>query len=276
MGDGVDGKGKFDPFSINGADGWYSLGNHRVRAINNQLAQQTFLPGWLRSVGPGWVNFGVESFMDEIAHSMGMNPLELRLSLLTGEGKNAGSAPNSVGGAKRLANVLRRVQAKSNWGTALGENEGMGVATGFGQERTMPTWTACVAKVRVDRDSGQVKVTDLFVEMDCGTVVHPDGAMAQAEGSLLWGLSMALHEGTSIVKGQVSSHNLNTYTPLRLPDVPALHIGFVDSTEFPVGLGEPGVTVVGPAIANAIYNAVGVRLRGLPIRPEAVKAALRA
>jgi CO/xanthine dehydrogenase Mo-binding subunit len=274
LGDGVDKNGKFDPFSINGADVWYTLDNHRVRAINNELAQRTFLPGWLRSVGPGWVNFGVESFMDEIAHSVGADPIAFRLSLLTGDGKNAGSAPNSVGGAKRLANVLQRVQAKSNWGGALEADEGLGVAIGFGQERTMPTWTACVARVSVDRNTGQVKVTNLYVELDCGTVVHPDGALAQAQGSVLWGLSMALHEGTSIQQGQVAGRNLNAYTPLRLAEVPQLHIGFVDSAEFPVGLGEPGVTVVAPAIANAIHAAVGVRLRSLPIQPEAVKAAL--
>ena len=140
----------------------------------------------------------------------------------------------------------------------------------------MPTWTACVARVRVDRASGTVTVSDLFLEFDCGTVVDPGGAMAQAQGSVLWGLSMALHEGTQIERGQVASRNLNSYTPLRMGDVPRLHIGFVDSTEFPVGLGEPGVTVVGPAIANAIFNAVGVRMRGLPIRASELRAALPA
>jgi len=275
LGDGVDGIGKFDPFSINGADFWYSLPNHRVRAINNELAQKTFLPGWLRSVGPGWINFGVESFMDELAHATSSDPIAFRLSLLDGGGKNAGSAPYSVGGAKRLANVLERVKAASGWGDNLAPNEGLGVAIGYGQERNMPTWTACVARVQVDRASGKVTVSDLYVEFDCGTVVHPDGALAQAQGSVLWGLSMALHEGTSIEKGQVSSRNLNTYSPLRLADVPELHINFVESSEFPVGLGEPGVTVVGPAVANAIYHAVGARVRSLPIRPEAVLAALK-
>ena len=276
MGKGVDGQGQFDPFSINGADHWYQLPNHRVRALNNELAQSTFLPGWLRSVGPGWVNFGVESFMDEVARASGRDPIEFRLSMLTAEGKNAGSAPNSVGGATRLAGVLQRVKEKSGWGGKLGKDEGLGVALGFGQERNMPTWTACVAKVKVDRATGKVTVSDLFLEFDCGTVVHPDGALAQAEGSSLWGLSMALHESAPIAKGQVTSHNLNAYTPLRMADVPNLHIGFAESTEFPVGLGEPGVTVVGPAVANAIFNAVGVRMRELPIRPEAVKAALKA
>ncbi|MEJ8569703.1 xanthine dehydrogenase family protein molybdopterin-binding subunit [Elongatibacter sediminis] len=276
MGEGVDGKGQFDPFSANGADHWYTVPNHRVRAINNDLAQRTFLPGWLRSVGPGWINFGVESFMDEVAHATGRDPIDFRLDLLDATGRNAGSAPNSVGGASRLANVLRRVREKSGWGGELAADEGLGVATGYGQERNMPTWIGCVARVRVDRESGVVKVSDIYLDFDCGTVVHPDGALAQAEGSALWGLSMALHEGTAIEKGQVAARNLDRYSPLRLADVPRLHIDFVDSTEFPVGLGEPAVSVVGPAVANAIFAAVGVRMRDLPIRPDAIKAALLA
>jgi isoquinoline 1-oxidoreductase beta subunit len=86
---------------------------------------------------------------------------------------------------------------------------------------------------------------------------------------------MALHEGTEFVNGQVRDTNLNTYMPLRIADVPDLDVSFVDSAEVPVGLGEPPTTVVGPAIGNAIHAAVGVRLRHIPISPEAVLAALR-
>jgi CO/xanthine dehydrogenase Mo-binding subunit len=172
--------------------------------------------------------------------------------------------------------VLRRVREKSGRGGELGPDEGLGVATGYGQECTMPTWIGCVAKVKVDRMSGKVQVTDLYLDFDCGTVVHPDGALAQAEGSALWGLSMALHEGTAIENGQVAARNLDRYTPLRLADVPRLHVDFVDSDAFPVGLGEPAVSVVGPAVANAIFDAIGVRLRDLPIQPEVVKAAVQA
>jgi CO/xanthine dehydrogenase Mo-binding subunit len=274
MGEGIDGAGKFDPFSANGADHWYSVPHHRVRVVSNELAQNTFLPGWLRAVGPGWINFGVESFMDEIAHHAGADPIDYRLSLLDAAGKNAGSSPNSVGGAARLANVLRKVRDRSGWGGELGADEGLGVATGFGQERNMPTWIGCVARVKVDRATGKVRVSDLWLNFDCGTVVDPDGALAQAEGSTLWGLSMALHEGTAFEAGQVAARNLDRYTPLRMGDVPELHIAFEDSSEFPVGLGEPAVSVVAAAVANAIYAAVGVRMRDLPIRPEAVKAAL--
>ncbi len=128
LADGVDGNGKFDTFSVSGGDHWYTLANHRVRALNNELAQRTFLPGWLRAVGPGWVGWGVESFMDELAEIAGKDPIEFRLEHLDASGKNAGKAPEAVGGASRLANVLRDVRDRSGWGRELPENEGMGVA----------------------------------------------------------------------------------------------------------------------------------------------------
>ncbi|MEQ9314929.1 MAG: molybdopterin cofactor-binding domain-containing protein, partial [Henriciella sp.] len=266
---------KYDPFAINGANHWYSVGPHRVRAIMNDLANETFRPGWLRSVGPGFTNWALESFMDEAAIALGKDPVEFRLAHLTGEGRQAGSAPNSVGGAKRQHEVLRLCAEKAGWGSDLPANTGIGVATSFGQERDMPTWVACAARVNVNRGSGQVKVEKLTLVADAGTIVDPGGAMAQMEGASLWGLSMALHEGTAFENGEVKDRNLNSYTPLRLQDTPELDISFVESTEVPVGLGEPATTVVAPAIANAIYQAVGARVRHIPITPDAVKTAMR-
>lgn len=264
----------FDPFAINGANHWYTVGAHRVRAVSNDLANETFRPGWLRSVGPGFTNWALESFMDEAAHKLGRDPVEFRLSLLDGAGANAGSAPNSVGGALRQAEVVRRCADKAGWGSALPAGTGLGLATSFGQERDMPTWVACCARVNVERTSGNVKVEKLTLVADAGTIVDPDGALAQMQGAALWGLSLALHEGTAFEQGQVKDTNLNTYRPLRLADVPELDISFVDSTEAPVGLGEPATTVVGPAIGNAIFNAVGARVRHIPITPAAVQAAI--
>jgi isoquinoline 1-oxidoreductase beta subunit len=155
------------------------------------------------------------------------------------------------------------------------KNTGLGLATTFGQERNMPTWVACVARVAVNPDSGVVKVERLTIVVDAGTIVDPGGALAQIEGGALWGLSMALHEGTEFVKGQVKDTNLDSYTPLRMGDEPELDIEFIDSAEVPTGLGEPGTTVVAPAIGNAIFAAVGARLRHLPIRPASMLQALR-
>jgi CO/xanthine dehydrogenase Mo-binding subunit len=194
--------------------------------------------------------------------------------LLTGTGRNAGSAPNSVGGAKRQAEVVRRAAERAQWGAALPQDTALGIATSFGQERDMPTWVACVARVHVDRNSGGVKVEKLTLVVDAGNIIDPDGARAQIEGGALWGLSLALHEGTEIVDGQVRDTNLDTYKPLRMADAPELDIHFVDSVEVPVGLGEPATTVVGPAISNAIFRAVGARLRHIPITPKAVRSAI--
>ena len=266
LADGIDGVGKFDTFSVSGADHWYTLPNHRVRAVNNGLAQSTFLPGWLRAVGPGWVGWGVESFLDEVAHALAVDPLAYRLSLLDGQGKNAGGEGSTVGGARRLRTVLEDVARRSEWGRQMPANEALGVAVGHGQERGMPTWVACVAHVAVSDDQQRVTVRKLWQSIDVGTVVNPSGAMAQAEGAALWGLSLALHEGATFAEGQVQQRNLDTYTPLRMADVPELDIAFIDSEAFPSGLGEPPLIPVAPAIGNAIFAATGKRVRDLPIR----------
>ena len=273
--EGKDG-GTIDPFSISGADHWYTFPNHRVRAINNTLAHDTFQPGWLRGVGPGWTAWGVECFMDEMAAIAGVDPVDYRLSMLDASGKNAGEAPHAVGGAKRLAHVLRVVRERAQWGRPLPARHGQGVAVTQGQERTMPTWVACVAEVSVDEETGRVEVHRLTLAIDCGTVVVPDGALAQAESAALWGVSLALHEGTRFEAGQVADRNLGSYTPLRMADVPELDIHFVESTAVPVGLGEPPMLPVAPAIGNAIFRASGARVRDLPIRDEDVLRAIAA
>ncbi|MBU1375490.1 MAG: molybdopterin-dependent oxidoreductase [Alphaproteobacteria bacterium] len=266
----------YDPFAISGANHWYNVGAQRVRAVQNDLANKTMRPGWLRSVGPGWTNWAVESFMDEAAAQAGVDPLAFRLKMLDATGRNAGSAPNAVGGAKRQAAVLKRLADKAGWGKPLPKNTGLGLATTFGQERDMPTWVACAARVSVDPATGAVKVEKLTLVADAGTIVHPDGALAQMEGAALWGMSLALLEGTTFENGEVKDTNLDSYTPLRMADVPDVEVEFIASTEAPVGLGEPATTVVGPAIGNAIFRAVGARVRDLPIRAAAVKAGMKA
>lgn len=274
MAKGIDDK-PFDTAGISGADHWYDMGAHKVRAIANPLASQTVRTGFLRSIAPGWTNFAVESFMDEAAHKLGVDPLDFRLAHLHPEGRNAGEAPHSVGGASRQAAVLARVAEISGYGSSdLGPDTAIGIASTYGQEREMPTWNGTAVQLRVDRESGEVEVQKLWMVIDCGTVIDPDGARAQCEGAALWGLSMALYEGTQIVDGQVDDRNLGSYTPLRMIDTPELHIELLESTQAPVGLGEPGVTGVAPAVANAIYNAVGVRLRHLPMTPDMISEAL--
>lgn len=264
----------YDPFAIAGADHWYSVGAQKVRAVSNDLAMATFRPGWLRSVGPGWTGWAVESFMDEAAHHAGKDPLQFRLDMLVAEGRNAGNNAISEGGAARQAVVLKKAADMIGWGAEQAQDTGLGIASTFGQERDMPTWVACAVQVHVDKSNGLVNVQKLVIAIDAGIIVDPNGAEAQCQGAALWGLSMALYEGTELLNGQYKDTNFDTYTPLRLGQTPEVQIEFIASKMPPSGLGEPAVTPVAPAIANAIYQAVGVRLRKIPMRPSELRSAL--
>jgi CO/xanthine dehydrogenase Mo-binding subunit len=138
----------------------------------------------------------------------------------------------------------------------------------------MPTFTACVAEVSVDKATGKFSVKKLTVVSDVGTPVNPDGVRSQMESATLWGLSLAIHESGTIKDGAITAGNYDAYTPLRMSQVPNLDISFIGEGHYPVGIGEPPTTVVAPAIANAIAAATGARVRSLPITPKKVKAAL--
>lgn len=264
----VDKKGRLDAFTVNGADHWYTVPNHTVRAILNKMAQEATPSGQLRAVAPGWTFWAVESAMDEMAHAAGRDPVEYRLSLLDGAGANAG-------GAERLANALRTAVGRSRYGTVkLPKGEGFGVACVSSQERASASWTACVAHVAVDKD-GDVTVKKLTVVSDIGTAVNLNGAEAQVEGAALWGMSLALFEKATMENGAIQQTNFDTYTPIRMSQMPELDVSIISNGQTATGTGEPATTVVGPAIANAIFNAVGARIRSLPITADAVKAAMK-
>jgi CO/xanthine dehydrogenase Mo-binding subunit len=265
----VDKKGALDAFTVNGADFFYSVPNHNVRAILNEMAQQATPSGQLRSVAPGWTFWAVESMIDELAHATGKDPAQFRIAMLDGAGDNAG-------GAQRLRNTLLAAMGLAGYGTrTLPKGEGMGVACVSSQERATASWTACVAHVAV-AGSGEVKVKKLTVATDVGTQVHPDNIRAQVEGAALWGLSLAMYEKATLKDGGIEQTNFDTYTPLRMSQVPEVAISVIANGEKATGVGEPAVTVIAPALANAIFNAVGARVRSLPITAEAVKGAMKA
>jgi isoquinoline 1-oxidoreductase len=276
MPDSVDKKGKVDQFSTNGSDHWYDIPNHKVRSINNELSDKALPVGFLRAVAPSWTFWAVESFMDEMAKKAGEDPLAFRIAHLTAAGKNAGSPPNSVGGANRLKNALLVAAGRAGYGVKpLGENEGMGIACVSSQERGSPTWTACVAEVKVDPSSGDLTVKKVTVAMDVGTAVNPEGVKKQIEGSTLHGISLALYEDMTMKNGSIEQSNYDTWTPMRLDQAPEVETIIIQNGHYPAGTGEPATTVVAPAIANAIENAVGARVRSIPMTPEKIKSALR-
>jgi CO/xanthine dehydrogenase Mo-binding subunit len=265
----VDKKGPLDSFTVNGADFFYTVPNHYVRAIKNELAHNATPSGQLRSVAPGWTFWAVESMIDEIAAATGQDPAQMRIALLDGKGKNDG-------GAQRLRNTLLAAMGLAGYGTRkLPKGEGMGVACVSSQERATASWTACVAHIAV-APSGEVTVKKLTVATDVGTQVHPDNIRAQVEGAALWGLSLAMYEKATLKDGGIEQTNFDSYTPLRMSQVPEVAVAVIANGEKATGVGEPAVTVVAPAIGNAIFNATGARVRALPITAEAVKGAMKA
>ena len=302
-------KEDIDQWSIGGSDHWYDVENRRVRAFDSERTTWAVQASALRTVSNSYNMFVVESFMDEVAHALNRDPLEFRLALLNGKGSargipNAGylagtssdyymdrlwiSLPwptdnswpmyesTTVGGALRLANCLRVAAGRAGWGAKkLPPNTGMGIAVSSAEERQSPTWVAGIAEVTVDPQTGRYKINRLTIAMDPGTVINPLNAKAQVQGAALWGTSQVMAERLTIKDGALEQSNFHDYTPIRLADVPPIDVELIDSGHHPSGVGEPASTVVAPAVANAIYNAVGVRVRHMPITAEAVLSGLK-
>ena len=247
-----------DPFSLNGADHFYDMTNQLVRAIQGEHGYPV---GFYRSVAPGYTFFALEAFLDELAQLATVDPLQMRLAML----KNR----------PRLVNVLTLAAARAGWGTRLPANVGRGLACATGQDRASRAWTAAVVQARVDPASGEVAVEKITCVVDCGLVINPDGVRAQLEGGLLFGLSGALKEYGSVIDGSFAQKNFDDYPVLRMHEVPEVELHVVESTEPPSGAGEPTVTVVAPALANAIFAATGARVRQLPFLPTRVLKALK-
>jgi isoquinoline 1-oxidoreductase subunit beta len=307
--DAVDGtKRDIDQWSIGGSDHWYDVPNHRVRAWNHDQTTWAVQASALRSVSNSYNVFVVESFMDEVAHALGRDPLEFRLSILNGRGSTRG-IPNAgypagtgsdyymdqlwislpwpkegtwipyesttVGGALRLANCLRVAANNAGYGLQpLPPNTGLGLAVSSAEERQSPTWVAGVAEVTVNPKTGKYWINRLTIAMDMGLAINPRNIEAQIQASALWGASQVLSERLTLKEGRFEQRNFHDYVPIRLSQVPAIDVEIIQSGHHPSGVGEPASTVVAPAVANAIFSAVGVRVRHMPITPELVLAGL--
>jgi len=303
--DSVDSKKQdIDQWSIGGSDHWYYVPNHRVRAWDSDRTTWAVQASALRTVSNSYNMFVVESFIDECAHAAGRDPLEFRLAMLNGKGSsrgipNTGYPPGTpsdyymdqlwislpwpqagtwppyesgtVGGALRLANCLRVAAGKAGWGSKrLPPNTAMGLAVSSAEERQSPTWVAGVAEVTVDPATGKYRVNRLTIALDMGLAINPNNIKAQVMGAALWGTSQVMSERLTYKNGSIEQTNFHEYKPIRQVDVPQFDIELIESGRHPVGVGEPASTVVAPAVANAIFNAVGVRVRHMPITPEAV------
>ncbi len=213
--------------------------------------------GVWRSVQNGPNAFVIESFMDELARAAGKDPLEFRLQ----------SLKNNM----RARRVLETVAEKAGWGKAIPKGEGRGIA----QHACFGTWTAQVAEISVDKKDGTIKVHRVVAAVDCGPVVNPDPLVAQIEGGIINSLGTVLKEEVKFANGGVKSANFNDYPIIRMSEVPEIEVHIVKSNEKIGGIGELGVPAAAPAVANAFFNATGVRIRRIPLTPKIVMDALK-
>jgi len=210
-----------------------------------------------RSVQNGPNAFVIESFIDELAHAAGKDPLEFRLNLLKNQ--------------MRPRRVLETVAEKAGWGKPLPAGHGRGIA----QHTCFGTSVAHVAEVSVNDKDGTFRVDRMVVAIDCGPAVAPLNIKIQIEGAVTMALSTVLREEVKFANGGVLSANFDDYNPIRLSEIPDIEVHIVKSNEAMGGIGEPGVPPTAPAVANAVFNATGARVRRIPLTPASVLAAIK-
>jgi isoquinoline 1-oxidoreductase beta subunit len=202
---------------------------------------------WWRSVGSTHTGFSTETFIDDLAHAAGRDPVQFRLGLLEGKPRHRG--------------VLELAARAAGWDSPLPAGRGRGVAV----HESFSSYVAQVAEVTV-RPDRTFTVDRVVCAVDCGIAVNPDIVRAQMEGGIAYGLSAALHGAITLKDGVVEQSNFHDYVPLRMPEMPAVEVHIVESRENPTGVGEPAVPVIAPAVANALFAATGQRLRSLPLK----------
>jgi isoquinoline 1-oxidoreductase beta subunit len=208
--------------------------------------------GFWRSVGHSHQAFFTESFTDEVAAAAGQDPIAFRAALL-------------VEHPRHLA-VLKRVAVLSDWGHPLKRAaDGAPCARGVALHEAFGSVVAQVAEVSIG-PKRQIRVHRVVCVIDCGLPVNPNLIRQQMEGGIVFGLSAALQDEITIVKGQVQQKNFVDFPVVRIDDCPVIETDIMPSQMHPQGVGEPGVPPIAPAVANAVFALTGTRLYTLPLR----------
>jgi isoquinoline 1-oxidoreductase beta subunit len=203
------------------------------------------------------------SFLDELAHAAGRDPVEFNLAVLGDQDMVPGTGPKGRPyNAARMRNVVRQVAEKSGWGKSLARGKGMGLGYYFSHQG----YIAEVAEVTVS-PAGDLKVDRVVAAVDVGSqIINMSGAENQVQGSITDGLNAAWRQELDIKRGRVVQSNFHEYPMLRMPDAPrSIEIHFLKTDYPPTGLGEPALPPLAPAVCNAIFAATGKRIRQLPI-----------
>lgn len=218
--------------------------------------------GYYRSMVHSSNNFALQSFLDEIAHAGGKDPVALRLELL---GKDRDLPYADHGGPAfntgRLRKVLEAAAEHGNWGKSLPENHGRGIACGF----VFGSYVAEVAEVSIEGGKN-IRVERMVAAVDPGRIVNPAGVEVQVQGAVIDGLNMALNLEITLERGRVIQSSFADYSYFRIKDIPPIEVYLLPSDATPWGIGEIPVPPAISAVANAVFAATGKRIRRLPIR----------
>ena len=242
----------------------YAIPN--VKTVAHRLETTPLRPSWIRTPGRMQNTYANESFMDELALAAGVDPFDYRKKLLTD---------------KRGLELLERLHAAANWTTPDPKRDRSGdVLKGRGMAyvkyELIRTYVGGVAEVEIDRKTGKIRCTKFTVAQDCGQIINPDGIRNQLEGNVVQTVSRTLIEELTFDTSMVTSLDWASYPIVTFPDVPEIVMELIDRPhEPPWGAGEPSAAIVPPAICNAVADALGVRLRSIPFKPEKVLAAMR-
>jgi len=245
------------------AQQFYDVPHHRTTSAGgwqggNPAGMHPFGVGPWRAPSVNSNTFARESHIDSMAARAGMDPVEFRRRNLTDP---------------RMLRVLEAAAKQFGWKPAKAPSgRGMGVSCAI----YSGTYAAMIAELSVDRATGRVQVRRVVLAQDMGVIVNPDGARQQMEGSITMGLGYALTEEVHFKGGEVLDRNFGSYEIPRFSWVPKIELVLIDNPVLPAqGCGEPPIVNVGAVVANAIHDAVGVRLRQLPMTRARIKEALK-
>jgi isoquinoline 1-oxidoreductase subunit beta len=245
--------GKKDFILMLGADAkGYEVAHQLVEQVYQDTGMRT---APLRGIGFTANKFATETFVDEIAYKMGIDPVKYRLDLLS-------KTP-------RGTRVMERAAQMANW-----DRKRDGTGLGAAYIDYSGTQVATVVEISLDRRTGKIRFRNVWCAIDCGVAVQPDNVVAQTESSIVYGIGLALTERISIKDGAVEQSNFYDYIVSRNSDVPPMQIEVIQTDNHPTGVGQMATPTITPAVSNAVMALTGVRLRHAPFTEERVKKAL--